>query len=213
MMHRLTTRFLTLRRLGAVMAVAALLAGTATAQPRVDDGQPLIRGMGEAVFAILGRPSTAKPHREAELRAVYRERFDRAAIAAFVVGRPWREASEAQRAAIADLLDAYAARFFASHLAGYAGAEFHVFFSEPDGDGVAISSQIVNAATRRHINLKWRLAKSGTGYIVRDVLIENVSLALTLKREIADRHRRNGDTVEGLIDGLKQLVEALDRQA
>lgn len=200
--------------LGALFALVVLLAaGAASAHSHIDDGRALIRGMGNNVFAVLGEPGRAKPAREARFRAIYRAHFDRAGIAAFVVGRPWRAANAAERDAIFDLFEIYAARFFAAHLADYAGAEFHVLFSAPDGDGVEVSSQIVDAKTRRNINVKWRLQKSGQGYAIRDVLIENISMSLSLRRELATLQRERGETVDGVIAVLRGLVETLGKDA
>ena len=47
---------------------------------------------------------------------------------------------------------------------------------------------------------------------VRDVLVENISMSQTQKREFASVYQQRGNTVDGLIAALREKIAELDKQ-
>ncbi len=207
--------FLSLRHTHRILATGLALAvwsGTAPATTPLDaiDGTGLIRGMGHSVMSLLNSIGP-KPQREEQFRAVYRQNFDNAGIVAWVVGRPWQQATPGQRQELLTLFETYVVKSLVVQLADLAGGQLKVLQSEPDGDGVAVSSQLVRP--KGNINVKWRLRQSAGTYKVRDVAVEDVSMVMTQRREFAALHQQRGSTVDGLIAGLRDKIAMLDRKS
>ncbi len=206
--------FLSLRHTRRIVAAGLALAawsGSAPATTPLEaiDGTGLIGGMGQSVMALLNSLGP-RPQREEQFRVIYRQNFDNAGIAAWVIGRPWQQATAGQRQELLTLFETYVVKSLVVQLADLAGGQLKVLHSDPDGDGVAVSSQLVRP--KGNINVKWRLSRAGSAYKVRDVSVEDVSMAMTQRREFAVLHQQRGATVDGLIEGLRDKIATLDRK-
>lgn len=174
------------------------------------DGTDIIRSIGESVIATLRGEGLPKHAREERVRSVYRDHFDRTAIAAAVLGRPWHQASPAQREEFLDLFERFVAKLLLVKLADFSSGTFKVLFSEPDGKGIVVSSQIIDRTRKSNINLKWRLAKSGPSFKVHDLEVEGLSLSLNQRKEFRVLHQQHGETVDGVMRALRQKIDELD---
>jgi len=199
----------------APLAAAALLAALTLAAPAradtVGDGSQLIRSMGESVVAILANKGLPKAQREERFRQIYRANFDHAIIAASVMGPPWKNASQAARDEYLELFETYIAKVYAAQLSTYSGEKLDVVKGEADGPGATIESRIVDPKSGRTVEIKWRLRPTDGKLKVRDVLIENISMALTQRREFAAVLQQRGGKAEGLIAAIREKIAVLDK--
>jgi len=195
----------------ATLAVAILQFAAARARAEARDGTELVRAVGQAAFALLGDRSLNAPAREERLRALYREHFDGDGICAQVLGRAWRHATPAERRELADLVETYFAKLLATRLSEFSGSDFRVLLSEPDGDGVAVYSQLADQRQRKYLNIKWRLAKSGATYRIRDLVVENISVTLHQRREFAADIPEQGGNLAALKRALRNRIVKLER--
>ncbi len=207
--------FTCLRRAGLGLLLLALAPAGARAPDahaaETVDGTDIIRAIGDSVLAVLRGEGLARQAREERVRAVYRDHFDHPAIAATVMGRPWLQASPAQRQEFLALFELFVAKLLLAKLADFSSGAFQVLFSEPDGSRIVVFSQIVDRKTRSHINVKWRLAKTGPTFKVLDLEVEGMSLVLNHQKQLRELYQQNGETVDGVIRALQQRIDELDR--
>jgi len=203
--------FRLLGRLTAALVGAAALPASAE-RPRIDvaDGTAFMRDVGGAMLRVIGDGSLNARAREDALRATYRAAFDGDALAARVAGPAWRGASAARRAEFARLLERYFAKVVAARLGDFAGARFEVAMSEPDGGGLTVYSWIAGRAGGPAVNLRWRLAKHGTGFRIHDVVVENVSVSLHVRRTLLDGADSRVDRLAALARRLEALLAGRD---
>jgi len=200
-----------LRPFSIAAALAAALAAAAPARAdAVSDGTQLVRAMADTVVAILANKGLPKAQREERFRQIYRANFDHAIIAASVMGPPWKTASPAARQEYLQVFETYIAKVYAAQLSNYSGEKLEVTKGEPDGPGATIESRIVDPKTGRTVDIKWRLRPTDGKMKVRDVLIENVSMALTQRREFAAVLQQRGGKPEGLIAAIREKIADLD---
>ena len=200
-----------LRPFSIAAALAAALAAAAPARAdAVSDGTQLVRAMADTVVAILANKGLPKAQREERFRQIYRANFDHAIIAASVMGPPWKTASPAARQEFLQVFETYIAKVYAAQLSNYSGEKLEVTKGEPDGPGATIESRIVDPKTGRTVDIKWRLRPTDGKMKVRDVLIENVSMALTQRREFAAVLQQRGGKPEGLIAAIREKIADLD---
>lgn len=197
------------------LAAAALAACLAVGAPAhadaVGDGRALIQSMADTVIAILANKGLPKPQREERFRQIYTANFDHPVIAAYVMGPPWKNASPAEREEFLRLFETYVAKVYAAQLSAYSGEQLQVTRAEPEGDGATVESRIVDPKTKRVVEIKWRLRPAGGKLKVRDVLIENLSMSQTQRREFASVLQQRGGTAAGLIAALRDKIVELDR--
>jgi phospholipid transport system substrate-binding protein len=199
------------RRLPALLIAGVLFAPPAWADAK-DDGKAIVQKMADQVVGILSDKSVDRAGKEARFRRILTQNFDVQTIGAWVMGPPWREATPAQKAEFLKLFESYIVKVYTGQLQTYSGERVTVLGAEDDGSGVEVSSRIVDVKNDRTIELKWRLRKAGAQLKVRDVLIENISMSQTQKREFSAVFQQRGGTVDGLIAALREKIAELDRK-
>lgn len=65
----------------------------------------------------------------------------------------------------------------------------------------------------RDLEFRWRLHMVGGRLMVSDVVIDNISMALTEKRAFAEWLREKGGTLAGLTQKLREKAAEIDRGA
>ena len=183
-----------------------LMAGVLAAHPpaaAAADPTALISNLGSQALAVLGK-GTNEPQRVARFRELLREDFDVPGIARFVLGRYWNTATEEQRAEFVKLFENYVAAAYATRLAEYAGEQFKVTGSRPDGGGAIVSSQILRPAGSAPIKVDWRLTGRNGNYKISDVSVDGISMAVTQRSEFASVIQHSGGQLQGLIAMLRE---------
>jgi ABC-type transporter MlaC component len=198
------------------LAAAALMAAFAIAAPAradaVGEGTQLIRSMGDSVIAILANKGLPKAQREERFRQIYRTNFDHAIIAASVMGPTWRSTAPQVQQEYLQVFEIYISKVYAAQLSTYSGEKLDVTKGEAEGTGATIESRIVDPKSGRAVDIKWRLRPTGGQMKVRDVLIENISMAQTQRREFAAVLQQRGGKAEGLVAAIREKIAALDKR-
>jgi phospholipid transport system substrate-binding protein len=187
---------------GAFILMAGILAAHPPAAAAADP-TALISNLGREALAVLGK-GTNESQRVARFRELLREDFDVPGIARFVLGRYWNTATEEQRAEFVKLFENYVAAAYATRLAEYAGEQFKVTGSRPDGDGAIVSSQILRPAGSAPIKVDWRLTGRNGNYKISDVSVDGISMAVTQRSEFASVIQHSGGQLQGLIAMLRE---------
>ena len=201
------------RRLAAGAAALALLPSAAAAQAdRKAEGQAMLRAMAESVVAILSNRGMSRADREARFLVIFRQYFDLPAIGPWVMGRPWQQATPAERTEYLQVFETYIVKVYAGQLNQYQGEQLRVVGADNDDDGVVVATLIVDARGGAPVDIKWRLRPVGGRLKVRDVVIENISMSLNQRREFASVYQQRGSTVAGLIAAIREKVAELDRR-
>jgi phospholipid transport system substrate-binding protein len=197
-----------------LLAAAALLplvaAPPAALADVVADSRAMIATMANDVIAILSNKGLGKADREARFRAIFRARFDIGTIGPWVMGRPWQDATPAQRQEYMALFETYIVKVYTAQLGSYSGERLDVVGAEADDSGAAVTTRIVGGG--RPIDIVWRLRRTGAALRVRDVVIENISMSLNQRREFAAVYQSRGGTVDGLLQALRDKIAELDRR-
>jgi phospholipid transport system substrate-binding protein len=191
-----------------------LLAGTVASQsPAAAAADPtaLVSSLGSRALEVLGK-GTSESQRVARFRELLREDFDVPGIARFVLGRYWNTASEEERREFVKLFEEYVAQAYATRLAEYAGEQFKVTGSRPEGDGAIVSSQILRPAGSAPIKVDWRLTGRNGIYKISDVAVDGISMAVTQRSEFASVIQHNGGQIQGLITMLREKTAATSQR-
>ncbi len=193
----------------AVFALALVAAVPASRAALEDDGRQMIEKMSKSVSVIV-KGATSKSDRETRFRNLFQKNFDVRTIGRWVMGRLWRSATAAQQTAYLEVFETYIVKTYTVQLAGYGGERLRVVGVEKDGRGVAVISHIQPKNKRnRPIVIRWRLRKKRDRLLIRDVVIDGISMSLNQRREFAAVYAREG-TVDGLIATIRKKITKLD---
>ncbi len=209
MMHLMVTRRLVIAGAAALAFGAAYLPG-GPSWAAADDAKTKIQRLANGALGVLADKSLSKPGREEGLRKILLANFNVRAIGKFVVGPHWRSAARDERSEFLGVFETYMVKTYAVRLGQYAGEKFKVLSVQPDKRGFVVISQVV-PPNRPPVELKWRLRKPKKGELaVVDVVVENISMALTQRQEFAAVMQQRGGNLRGLIPALREKIKDLD---
>jgi len=149
--------------------------------------------------------------REARFRDLFHTDFDCAGIARFVLGRYWRTASEEEQQEFVKLFEDYVVFVYTARLSNFGGEALKVRGSRSDGDGVIVSTDVINPGNPSPLRIDWRLVADNSAYKINDVIVEGVSMTVTQRSEFASVVQRNGGRVGSLIALMREKTASAAR--
>jgi phospholipid transport system substrate-binding protein len=205
----LTRRASLLAAAAAALLPARPAAAAAVAEPSA--AQRFIQALGDRTVQALNRAGDDEAARVREMRAVLDSSVDVPAVARIVMGRSWRQASEAQRAEYLELFRRLTLGILAQRFSYYTGSErFVVAGARPAGGGdVMVRSQILYT-DYPPLNVDWRVRRpEAEKPVIVDIVVEGVSLILTNRSEVDAIVGRRG--IDGLLQELRARLERVGR--
>ena len=184
---------------------ALLLALSVTPARAADDPAAFIQHLGDQAIQILQDRQLGQKERESSFNKLFTEGFDVAQIGRFVLGRYWNLASPAQQQEYLKLFSTYVVAVYANRFSDYSGEKFSAGASQPTSEGASVASQIVRPNGGPPINIVWKIVKLGDSFKIRDVIAENLSMAVTQRAEFSSIVERGGGGNAG-IDALNNIL-------
>ena len=192
------------------LLAATLLALTTVAMPARADcpgAESFIEKAADRTLAILNAPGAKDEQRLAGMSGLLFEVADIPLIARIVLGRHWRSATEAQRAAYLDAfrvyaLDSLAYRF--ARLGGEVGLR-PLGRCVEDGKDALVASEATLPSRPQPVRIDWRVRDEDGDYRLIDVAIEGVSMVVSNRSEFDSVVGRQGlDALIAQIRGKSQ---------
>ena len=199
-----------------LLTIATVMALTAPAAhaAMVDEGRAIIKSIQDGFLRVYTTGSITRAERERKFGELFIRHFDFRTVGKWVMGRPWRTATPAQRAAYLKEFQTYLVKTYIVQIGAFEeGETVKIVSAKPDNKGVVVTSLMIRPHGKRPIEVKWRLRRKKTGVLmVRDVVIENISMALNQRREFAAVYQKRGGSVDGLIAAIREKIAELDRR-
>jgi phospholipid transport system substrate-binding protein len=185
----------------AVAAVAAV--SPVSAQNAVPEATAFIDSLAQRAIVGLTAKDIDTADRAARFRALFTETFDVATIGRFALGTPWRTASEADRTEYLKAFEDFIVATYATRFADYGGEAIRTTGSRRGDDGeVFVASEFVRAQGAP-VRVAWRLRPNANSWRIIDVIIEDVSMAITQRDDFSSTIQRNGGRLGALIEALR----------
>jgi phospholipid transport system substrate-binding protein len=186
---------------GAMVIAFGLLAASPS-EAAMDPGT-FIGDLGNQGIQTLGT-NVSPDQRAARFRELFQSDFDVPGIGRFAIGRYWQAFSPEQQQEFLRLYREYTAQAYADKLGQYgSGARFQVTGSQPAGDEVVVSSDVIRP-NGGPVHIDWHLVQQGDGYKVSDVYVDRVSMKVTQRDEFAKIIQNNGGQPSALLAVLRQ---------
>lgn len=162
-----------------------------------------IENVGAQIIQILVNKSVSLPQREEAFRAVLRTHFDLRAVAKFVLGRYWRQASDSQKEDFLKLFEDSIVHSYAQQFENYNDEKLDVKKARSSGQGVLVTSHVVRPKGAPPLQVDWKVYKTKKGPLILDVIVNGVSMSHTYRTEYGNAYNANGGTLDGLLAAMK----------
>jgi phospholipid transport system substrate-binding protein len=144
-----------------------------------------------------------------KLMQIARETVDINGIGFYTLGAYRKNISEKEISQYEILFEQYFLKSFSSRLAEYSNPEIEVLSKEKLNENYTIvSSILVGTEQRPEVKIDWRIyTKNKENPLIRDLIIEGLSLARTQKEEFSSIIQSNNEDINALFSALKKFIE------
>ena len=158
---------------------------------------------------LLGE-DISKEEKIKKLKLIAKETVDIKGIGFYTLGAKRKSLNDAEKKKYARLFEEYFLKSFSSRLAEYTNPEIDVTNKEKLNDNYTIVNSILKATNERpEINIDWRIyTKNPDNPLIRDLIIEGLSLARTQKEEFTSVLNSNDNDIEALFKVLKEFSQS-----
>ncbi|HWK46046.1 MAG TPA: ABC transporter substrate-binding protein [Stellaceae bacterium] len=203
------TRIVPLGRIILAFCLLAALTASALSPARAAASDPtaFIQGLGDQAIKLITDKSLTREARREQFTKLFTASFDVPSIGRFVLGRYWRTATPQQQSEYLQLFGEYVVSVYSDRFTDYSGEKFKVTGTRKDDDtNNTVSSEIDRPNGGPPIKIDWRVTNGADGYKITDVIVENLSMAITQRSEFSSIIERGGGNVDALIALLKQKL-------
>jgi phospholipid transport system substrate-binding protein len=153
--------------------------------------------------------NTSKDEKVKELKKIAKDTVDIKGIGFYTLGSVRKNLSERDIKQYSELFEEYFLKSFSSRLAEYTNPEIDVFAKEVINKNYTIVNSILKATKDRpEIKIDWRIyTKNPDSPLIRDLIIEGLSLARTQKEEFASVLSTNNGDIKALFKTLREFTE------
>ena len=128
-------------------------------------------------------------------------------IGRFVLGRYWKTASNEQRDRFIDVYRKLNVQTWSKRFDEFKGKEFIFKGTTPSSSSNQIFvNSIVPMDQGQPANVVWRVKQQGDKFKIVDIIIENVSLAITARNEYSAFIKKSPKGIDGLIADLENKI-------
>lgn len=150
----------------------------------------------------------SKEEKMLELQELAKDTVDIKGIGLYTLGKYRKEISDDKKLQYLILFKDYFLKSFSSRLSEYSNPKINVISKDKKNDNYTIVSSILIATKDRpEVKIDWRIyTKNPNKPLIRDLIIEGLSLARTQKEEFASIIKSNDGNIDALFESLKKFI-------
>jgi len=143
-----------------------------------------------------------------ELKSIAKETVDIRGVGFYSLGAARKGLNEDQKKEYLELFENYFLKSFSSRLSEYTNPELNVKSKEVLNENYTIVNSILVATSNRpEVKIDWRIyTKDPNNPLIRDLIIEGLSLARTQKEEFSSILNSNNGDIKVLFNSLKKFA-------
>ena len=156
--------------------------------------------------SILSKDMTKKEKID-ELKIIAKETVDIKGVGFYSLGSARKNLDESQKIKYSELFEAYFLKSFSSRLAEYTNPEIEVQGKEVlNKNYTIVNSLLIGTSDRPEVKIDWRIyTKNPDNLLIRDLIIEGLSLARTQKEEFSSILNSNDGDINALFKTLEEF--------
>jgi len=152
--------------------------------------------------------SNSKKIKEEQLSEIALKTVDIKGLAYYTLGRKRKEISSEELKKYEKLFEGYFLKSFTSRLTDYSDPKIDVLSAEVVNEKYTIVKTLLLATDKKpEVRIDWRVyTKNPDKPLIRDLIIEGLSLARTQKEEFASILSTNNDNINALFEKLEEFI-------
>ena len=156
--------------------------------------------------SILSK-NISKEDKIKELKVIAKETVDISGVGFYSLGSVRKTLDENQKIKYSELFESYFLKSFSSRLAEYTNPEIEVQGKEVLNENYTIvNSLLIGTSDRPEVKIDWRIyTKNPDNPLIRDLIIEGLSLARTQKEEFSSILNSNDGDINILFKTLEEF--------
>ena len=150
----------------------------------------------------------SKEERVEKLKEIARDTVDIKGLGYYSLGSYKKDLSDKQLKEYEEIFSEYFLKSFSSRLAEYSNPEIEVNSKKKINENYTIvSSTLVSTDDRPEVKIEWRVyTKNPDNLLIRDLIIEGLSLARTQKEEFSSIINSNDGNIDALFKNLSNFA-------
>ena len=171
------------------------------------DPEVFVQSTVNRASKVLGE-DISKEKKMLELQNIAKDTVDINGIGFYTLGSIRKTLDENQKNKYAILFEKYFLKSFSSRLAEYTNPEIDVIGKDTLNDNYTIVNSLLKATNERpEIKIDWRIyTKNKDKPLIRDLIIEGLSLARTQKEEFNSVLQSNNNAIDELFKTLETFI-------
>ena len=144
-----------------------------------------------------------------KLKEIAKETVDINGIGLYTLGPIRKSLNEEQKDKYNKLFEDYFLKSFSSRLAEYTNPEIDVLGKNVINENYTIVNSLLKATNERpEVKIDWRIyTKNPDNLLIRDLIIEGLSLARTQKEEFSSILNSNNQNINSLFESLEKFTQ------
>ena len=186
-----------------ILYLAPLKAVTYNSEPKI-----FIQELVDDAIKTLSDKSLTEIEKNEFIEKIATENVDIKALGLYTLGQIRKDLDEKTIDTYQNLFQKYFLKSLTSRLTDYSSQKFEVLESEQKSSNYTIvKSKIAESVKSPEIKIDWRVyTKNPQKPLIRDLIVEGLSLARTQKEEFASILNSNDNDIDILIEKLQEFV-------
>ncbi len=180
-----------------------LLAVTYNSEPKI-----FIEELVGDAIKTLSDKSTSQEEKNEIIRKIAKENVDIKALGLYTLGALRKDLDQQTLEKYQNLFEDYFLKSLISRLSDYSSQEFQVKDTEQKSSNYTIVKSVISESVKSpEIKIDWRVyTKNPQKPLIRDLVVEGLSLARTQKEEFASILNSNNNNIEALLLKLEEFI-------
>ena len=158
---------------------------------------------------VILSSSSSSDEKANKLSEIALKTVDVKGLAYYTLGKKRKEITPEELEKYESLFEKYFLKSFTSRLTDYSDPKINVLSSEVVNEKYTIvKTMLLKTSKRPEVKIDWRVyTKDPNNPLIRDLIIEGLSLARTQKEEFASVLNANNNDINALFSTLEQFIE------
>ena len=173
------------------------------------DPKAFINELVNDAIATLSNKNISKIDKNKKIKTIALKNVDVEALGQYTLGNARKNLDQATLEKYKILFEKYFLKSLTSRLKDYSSQKFEVLSAEQKSETYTIvNSKTVKSSSGPEIKIDWRVyTKDPTKPLIRDLIVEGLSLAKTQKEEFASILNSNNNDINILFSKLEEFIK------
>lgn len=182
-----------------------LVANSANAEINAQKAEDFVKNITKQGIEEIINSDVSQAEKDQRFAKLFNEYLDLDFIGRFVLGRYWKTATPKQRTEFVDVYRELNIKTWSKRFDEFKGKTFVFNGTSPSSsENQIFVNSVVPMDQGAPAKVVWRVKETNGQFKVVDIIIENVSLAITARNEYTAYIRKSPNGIDGLISDLKK---------